>query len=68
MKSQLVENCQRRNDWPISELAIKAEELDLLSKYKVLGLVAVTPDEYKPVGREWVFVRNKRDEIVKYMT
>ena len=63
----LVENCQRRNDWPIWDLAIKAD-LDLLSKCKVLGLVAVTPDEYKPVGRKWVFVRNKRDEIVKYMT
>ena len=46
---------QHTHDWASWKEGIQAE-LDLLSKSKVFGLVALTPYNVKPVRCTWVFV------------
>lgn len=52
---QTVDECQRRNDWPMWKEAIQAE-LNSLSKREVFGLVVRTPKGIILVGYKWVFV------------
>ena len=59
--------CRQRQDWPKWEEAIQAE-LTSLSKCKVFGPIIKTPDNVKPVGFKWVFVRtrNEKNKVVRY--
>ena len=67
IEPQTVEECRRRNDWPMWKEAIQAE-LNSLAKCQVFGLVVQTPDSVSPVGYKWIFIRkhNKKNEIVRY--
>ncbi|KAL0329128.1 UNVERIFIED_CONTAM: Copia protein, partial [Sesamum radiatum] len=58
---------RQRNDWPKWKDAIEAE-LNSLAQRKVFGPVVRTPENVKPVGYKWIFVRNRneQDEIVRY--
>ena len=42
--------------------------MDSLAKRKVFGLVVPTPNDVKPIGYKWVFVRkgNDKTEISRY--
>ena len=62
-----VEECRHRNDWPKWKEAIQLE-LNSLTKREVFGPVVQTPEDVKPVGYKWVFVRNRNDnnEIIRY--
>ena len=62
-----VDECRQRYDWPKWKEAILAE-LASLAKRKVFGPVVQTPEDVKPVGYKWVFVRkrNENNEIVRY--
>ena len=62
----IIECCQRQ-DWPKWEEAIKAE-LASLAKREVFGPITRIPDNVKPVGYKWVFVRkrNEKNEVVRY--
>ncbi|RVW59189.1 Copia protein [Vitis vinifera] len=62
-----VEECRHRNDWPKWKEAIQAE-LNSLTKREVFGPVVQTPEDVKPVGYKWVFVRkrNENNEIIRY--
>ena len=42
--------------------------MDSLAKRKVFGLVVPTPNDVKPLGYKWVFVRKRNDknEIARY--
>ena len=67
LEPRLVEECRQRNDWPKWKEAMKAE-LDSLAKREVFGPVVRTPEDVKPVGYRWVFVRkrNEKNEVVRY--
>ena len=62
-----VNECRQRHDWPEWKNAIQAE-LSSLAKRKVFGPVVQTPENVKPVGYKWVFVRkrNEKNEIVRH--
>ncbi|RVW88003.1 Retrovirus-related Pol polyprotein from transposon TNT 1-94 [Vitis vinifera] len=62
-----VEEYRHRNDWPKWKEAIQAE-LNSLTKQEVFGPVVQTPEDVKPVGYKWVFVRkrNENNEIIRY--
>jgi hypothetical protein len=66
IEPQSVEECRRRNDWPMWKEAIQAE-LNSLAKHEVFGPVVQTPEGVSPVGYKWVFVRkrNEKNEIVR---
>ena len=57
---QTVNECRNRHDWEKRKEAIQAE-LNCLAKREVFGPVVPTPENVKPVGCRWVFVR-KRNE------
>ena len=67
LEPRSVEKCRQRNYWPKWEEAMKAE-LDSLAKREVFGPVVRTPEDVKPVGYKWVFVRkrNEKNEVVRY--
>nr|AEL30347.1 copia-like polyprotein [Arachis hypogaea] len=67
LEPRLVEECRQKNDWPKWKEVMKAE-LDSLAKREVFGPVVRTPEDVKPVGYQWVFVRkrNKKNEVVRY--
>ena len=56
IESQSIIECRQRQDWPKWEEAIKAE-LASLAKREVFGPITCIPDNVKPVGYKWVFVR-----------
>ena len=62
-----VDECRSKNDWSKWKEAIQVE-LDSLAKCKVFGPVVQTPNDVKPVGYKWVFVRKRNDknEIARY--
>ena len=64
---QTINECRNRQDWEKWKEAIQAE-LNCLAKREVFGLVVPTPENVKPVGYRWVFVRkrNENNEIVRY--
>ena len=64
---QTVDECRQRHDWPKWKEAIQAE-LTSLAKREVFGPVVQTPEDVKPVGYKWVFVRkrNEHNEIIRY--
>ena len=67
LEPRSVEECRQRNDWPKWKEAMKAE-LDSLAKREVFAPVVRTPEDVKPVGYRWVFVRkrNEKNEVVRY--
>ena len=67
LEPRTFEECRQRNYWPKWEEAMKAE-LDSLAKREVFGPVVRTPEDVKPVGYRWVFVRkrNEKNEVVRY--
>jgi hypothetical protein len=67
IEPQTVEECRRRNDWPMWKEAIQAE-LNSLAKREVFEPVVQTPEGVSPVGYKWAFVRkhNEKNEIVRY--
>ena len=62
-----ITECRLRRDWPKWENAIKSE-LNSLERRNVFGPITRTPNNVKPVGYKWVFVRkrNERNEVVRY--
>ena len=62
-----IDDCRQRSDWPKWKEAIQAE-LTSLTKRKVFGPIVPTPEDVKPVGYKWVFVRkrNEENEVVRY--
>ena len=62
-----VDECRKRDDWPKWKEAIQSE-LNSLNKRNVFGPIVQTPENVKPVGYRWVFVRktNDNNEIVRY--
>ena len=62
-----VDECRNKHDWSKWKEAIQVE-LDSLAKRKVFGPVVPTPNDVKPVGYKWVFVRKRNDknEIARY--
>ncbi|KAK0606152.1 hypothetical protein LWI29_034632 [Acer saccharum] len=62
-----LDDCRQRSDWPKWKEAIQAE-LTSLTKRKVFGPIVQTPEDVKPVGYKWVFVRkrNEENEMVRY--
>ena len=62
---QTLNECRNRHDWEKWKEAIQ-EELNGLAKREVFGPVVPTPENVKPVGYRWVFVRkrNENNEIV----
>lgn len=48
---------------------LSGKEFASLEKWKVFRPIAQTPNNIKPVGHKWVFVRkrNKNNEVVMYM-
>jgi hypothetical protein len=67
IEPQTVEECRRRNDWPMWKEAIQTE-LNSLAKREVFEPVVQTPEGVSLVGYKWVFVRkrNEKNEIVRY--
>ena len=64
---QTINECRNRQDWEKWKEAIQAE-LNCLAKREVFGRVVPIPENVKPVGYRWVFVRkrNENNEIVRY--
>ena len=64
-----VDECCSKHDWSKWKEAIQVE-LDSLAKRQVFGHVVPTPNDVKPVGYKWVFVRKRGDknEIARYKT
>ena len=64
---QSIIESRQRQDWSKWEEAIKVE-LASLAKREVFGPITRIPDNIKPVGYKWVFVRkrNEKNEVVKY--
>ena len=62
-----VDECHSKHDWSKWKEAIQVE-LNSLVKRKVFGPVVPTPNDVKPVGYKWVFVRKRNDknEISRY--
>ncbi|KAL6568032.1 hypothetical protein OROHE_003716 [Orobanche hederae] len=57
---------RQMSDWPKWEEAIKSE-LASLEKRMVFGQITRTPNNIKPIGYKWVFVRkrNEKNEIAR---
>ena len=53
---QSIIECRQRQDWSKWEETIKAE-LASLAKREFFGPITRIPDNVKPVGYKWVFVR-----------
>ena len=66
-KSRNVEECRNRNDWLKWKEAMQTD-LNSLTKREVFRPVIQTPEDVKPVGYKWVFVRkcNENNEIIRY--
>ncbi|KAK4380786.1 hypothetical protein Sango_3031000 [Sesamum angolense] len=64
-----IQECRQRNNWPQWKDAIEAE-LNSLAQRKIFEPIIHTPEDVKPVGYKWVFVRkrNEQGEIVRYKT
>ena len=64
---QSIIECLQRQDWSKWEEAIKAV-LASLAKREGFELITRIPDNVKPVGHKWVFVRkrNEKNEVVRY--
>ena len=64
---QSIIECRQRQDWPKWEEAIKTE-LVSLAKREVFGPITRIPNNVKPVGYKWVFVRkrNEKNKVVRY--
>ena len=64
---QTINECRNRHDWEKWKEAIQVE-LNCLAKREVFGPVVPTPENVKPIGCRWVFVRkkNENNEIVRY--
>ena len=62
-----IYECQKRHDWNKWKEAIQIE-LDSLNKRKVFGSIVLTPEDVRPVGYRWIFVRkrNEKNEITRY--
>ena len=62
-----VDECCSKHDYSKWKEKIQVE-LDSLEKRKVFGPVVPTPNDLKPVGYRWVFVRKHDDknEIARY--
>ncbi|CAM8902209.1 unnamed protein product [Rhodiola kirilowii] len=62
-----ITDCKSRPDWIEWKKAVETE-LDSLNKRKVFGPIELTPENVRPVGYKWVFVRkrNEKNEIVRY--
>ena len=62
-----LNDCRQRSDWPKWKKAIQVE-LASLTKRKVFGPIVQTPEDVKPVGYKWVFVRkrNEKNEVVRH--
>ncbi|CAM8910135.1 unnamed protein product [Rhodiola kirilowii] len=62
-----ITDCKSRPDWIEWKNAVETE-LDSLNKRKVFGPIVLTPENVRPVGYKWVFVRkrNEKNEIVRY--
>ena len=62
-----ITECRQRQNWPKWKEAIKTE-LSSLAKRDEFGLAARTPNNVKPIGYKWVFVRkqNEKNEVVRY--
>ena len=62
-----VDECRSKNDWSKWKEVIQVE-LDSLAKRKVFGPVIPKPNDVKPIGYKWVFVRKRNDknEISRY--
>ena len=56
-EARSVDECRSKHDWSKWKEAIQVE-LDSLTKRKLFGPIVPTPDDVKPVGYKWVFVRN----------
>ena len=67
IEPKIVEECRRRNDWPMWKEAIQAE-LNSLAKREIFGPVVQTPEGVSHVRYKWVFIRkrNEKYEIVRY--
>ena len=64
---QYIIECRQRQDWSKLKEAIKAE-LASIAKREVFGPITRIPDNVKPAGYKWVFVRkrNEKNEVVRY--
>ena len=62
-----VDECRSKHDWSKWKEEIQVE-LDSLAKRKVFGSVVQTPNDVKPIGYKWLFVRKRNDknEIARY--
>ncbi|KAL0824549.1 hypothetical protein Bca101_048226 [Brassica carinata] len=62
-----IYECMQRPDWLKWKEAINVE-LESLRKRCVFGQIIRTPQDIKPVGYKWVFVRkrNENGEVVRY--
>ena len=62
-----LDDCRQRSDWPKWKEAIQTE-LTSLAKREVFGSIIQTPENVKPVGYKWVFIRkrNEKNEVVRY--
>ncbi|MCF7184014.1 hypothetical protein L3H42_10985, partial [Corynebacterium sp. MC-13] len=60
---RFIKECMQRDDWPKWKDAIEVE-LNSLGKRKVFGPVVRTPENVKPVGYKWVFVRKRNEKVV----
>ena len=62
-----LDDCRQRSDWPKWKEAIQTE-LTSMAKREVFGSIIQTPENVKPVGYKWVFVRkrNEKNEVVRY--
>ena len=56
-----VDECRSKRDWSKWKEAIKVE-FDSLAKRKVFGPIVPTPNDVRPVGYKWVFVRKRNDK------
>ncbi|CAA7033812.1 unnamed protein product [Microthlaspi erraticum] len=64
---ETISECLKRPDWEKWKMAIQAELLSL-NKRSVFGPIVTTPENTKPVGHKWVFVRkrNEKNEVTRY--
>ena len=65
-ESQIMDECQKRNDWPKWKETIQTKQ-NSLAKREVFGPTVQTLRNIKSVGYKWVFVRkrNENDEIIR---
>ena len=64
---QTMNEYRKMNDWQKWKEAIQTE-LNSLTKWEEFGPVVQTPENIKPDGYKWVFVKkqNENDEIIRY--